>query len=157
MTLALPGVRGLHHVALAVPDLDEAIALWTSAFGAELELRAQVASQGVDAATLLWSDAGGAPGVPHGTVLELVAPLTDDSGIARFIAKRGAGLHHIGYAVDDVTAEAARLASNGLRQVDIGPRAGAAFFYPREAAGVLTELVPVRNREARIHTGTPNA
>ena len=91
------------------------------------------------------------------TVVEIIVPQDETSGAARFLAKRGAGLHHIGYAVDDVTAEAARLASNGLRQVDIGPRAGAAFFYPREAARVLTELVPVRNRGARIHTGTPNA
>lgn len=91
------------------------------------------------------------------TVVEIIVPQDGTSGAARFLAKRGAGLHHIGYAVDDVATEAARLAGNGLRQVDIGPKAQAAFFYPKEAAGVLTELVPVRNREARLHTGTPNA
>ena len=68
------------------------------------------------------------------------------------MAKRGPGLHHIGYAVDDVEEEAARLTDQGLRRVDLGPRAGAAFFYPQGVHGVLTEFVPYRNPGARLHT-----
>lgn len=144
----LPGVRGLHHVALAVPDLDAAIALWSRAFGAELELRAAVESQGVDAATLLWHAAGGAPGLPHGTLLELVAPLTSDSGIAKFIDKRGAGMHHIAYAVDDVAAALTACADAGLRVIDAVPRPGlhgtpVAFIHPSAFGGTLVELVEV--------------
>jgi methylmalonyl-CoA epimerase len=148
VTIDLPVVRGLHHVALAVADLDAAIELWTGAFGAEVELRAQVEVQGVDAATLMWRDAGGAPGLPHGTLLELVAPLTSESGIARFLDKRGAGMHHIAYAVDDVAAALAACVDAGLRVIDAEPRPGlhgtpVAFIHPASFGGTLVELVEV--------------
>ena len=67
-------------------------------------------------------------------------------------AKRGPGLHHIGYAVDDVEEEANRLTGQGLRRVDLGPKAGAAFFYPQDVHGVLTEFVPYRQPGVRVHT-----
>ena len=86
------------------------------------------------------------------TLVEVIVPQDDSSGAARYLAKRGPGLHHIGYAVDDVKAEAARLAATGARQVDLGPNAGAAFFYPADLAGVLTEFVPFEMPGVRAHT-----
>lgn len=138
---ALPGVRGIHHVALAVPDLDEALALWTGTLGATLEVRAAVESQGVDAACVEWHG--------HGpTLLELVAPLGEDSGVARFLAKRGAGLHHVAYAVDDAAAALAACEPAGIRTIDAVPRPGlhgtpVAFLHPASFGGTLVELVEV--------------
>jgi len=86
------------------------------------------------------------------TVIEIIVPQDDSSGAAKFLAKRGPGLHHIGYAVDDVEGEATRLSGQGLRRVDLGPKAGAAFFYPREVHGVLTELVPFQAPALRLHS-----
>ncbi|MEX0781388.1 MAG: VOC family protein [Dehalococcoidia bacterium] len=86
------------------------------------------------------------------TLIEVIVPQDETSGAARFMAKRGPGLHHIGYAVDDVAEEAARLAATGARQVDLGPNAGAAFFYPADIQGVLTEFVPYQSPGVRVHT-----
>lgn len=81
------------------------------------------------------------------TKLEILIPQDTTSGIAKYLAKRGPGLHHLGYAVDDVDAEAAVLRGRGLEQI---PRTGggAAFFYPKTVMGILTELVPDRTRTA---------
>jgi 4-hydroxyphenylpyruvate dioxygenase-like putative hemolysin len=87
------------------------------------------------------------------TLIEVIVPQDDTSGAARFMAKRGPGLHHIGYAVDDVEEEAARLAATGAARVDLGPNAGAAFFYPKDIQGVLTEFVPYQSPGMRVHTG----
>ncbi|MBA4180386.1 MAG: hypothetical protein C0506_07350 [Anaerolinea sp.] len=86
------------------------------------------------------------------TVIEVIVPQDDKSGAGKFLAKRGPGLHHIGYAVDDVAEEAARLRGEGLTQVDLGDHVGAAFFYPKDVQGVLTELVPYQTPGARIHS-----
>lgn len=86
------------------------------------------------------------------TVIEIIVPQDTTSGAAKFLAKRGPGLHHIGYAVDDVEEEADRLSAQGLRRVDLGPKAGAAFFYPQDIHGVLTEFVPYRTPGVRVHT-----
>lgn len=88
------------------------------------------------------------------TVVEIIVPQDNKSGAARFLERRGPGLHHIGYAVDDVAADAQVLRERGLQQIDLKiPNPTAAFFYPKGTMGVLTELVPVHNRTARIHTG----
>jgi len=86
------------------------------------------------------------------TVVEVIVPQDDTSGAAKFLKKRGPGLHHIGYAVDDVKEEAARLREQGMAQVDLGPNAGAAFFYPKDAHGVLTEFVPYQVPGQRLHS-----
>lgn len=85
------------------------------------------------------------------TVVEIIVPQDDTSGAARYLAKRGPGLHHIGYAVDNVKEEAEILRGRGLSQVDLGPKAGAAFFYPKDVHGVLTELVPYTQPGVRVH------
>ncbi|MCW2922951.1 MAG: methylmalonyl-CoA epimerase [Thermoleophilia bacterium] len=136
----VPGVVGVHHVAFAVPDLDAALEHWTTVLGAHLELRAVVAHQGVEAASLEW------PGSP--TLLELVAPLDETSGVARFIAKRGAGMHHVAWAVEDVAGSLHVLARSGARLIDAEPRVGlhgtpVAFVHPASMGGVLVELVQV--------------
>lgn len=86
------------------------------------------------------------------TVVEVIVPQDTESGAARYLARRGPGMHHIGYAVDDVAAEAERLRASGLRPVDIGEGAAAAFFYPKDVMGVLTELVPFEQPGTRLHT-----
>lgn len=85
------------------------------------------------------------------TRIEILIPQDTVSGIAKYLAKRGPGLHHMGYAVDSVADEARSLREKGLPQIDLGPDAGAAFFYPKSTMGILTELVPDRTRE-RVHT-----
>jgi methylmalonyl-CoA/ethylmalonyl-CoA epimerase len=83
------------------------------------------------------------------TRVEVLIPADTTSGTARFLARNGPGLHHLGYGSSDVAADAARLAKNGLRQIDLGQgndagRLRAAFFHPKSAGGILTELVPLR-------------
>ena len=82
------------------------------------------------------------------TRVEVLIPADDSSGTARFLARNGPGLHHIGYACADVAVEAERLEQAGLKRIDLGPpppsgRFGAAFFHPKSVGGILTELVPV--------------
>lgn len=82
------------------------------------------------------------------TQIEILIPVDPDTGTGRFLAKRGPGLHHLGYGVDDVGAEAKRLEESGLVRIDLGDpdpdRATAAFFHPKSVGGILTELVPAR-------------
>jgi methylmalonyl-CoA/ethylmalonyl-CoA epimerase len=79
------------------------------------------------------------------TRIEVLIPQDTVSGIARYLARRGPGLHHLGYAVDDVAADAQALRAKGLQQIDL-PGGNAAFFYPKDVMGILTELVPDRSR-----------
>jgi methylmalonyl-CoA/ethylmalonyl-CoA epimerase len=135
----VPGVVGIHHVALAVEDLDAALAHWQG-LGGTLELRAVVEQQGVEAATLEW------PGQP--TLLELVAPHGAGSGVRRFLDAKGPGMHHVAWAVRDVAAALAAFARAGARVIDAHPRPGlhgtpVAFVHPRSMGGVLVELVEV--------------
>ncbi len=78
------------------------------------------------------------------TQIEILIPQDTTSGIAKYLAKRGPGLHHLGYAVDDVAAEARRMEERGLHEIALGGSGGAAFFYPKGTMGILTEFVPVR-------------
>lgn len=128
--------HGLHHVGVAVPDLDEAIVTYGRLFGATLEHRASVPDQGVEAASL---DVGGSR-------VELLAPTGEDTPVGRFLAGRGAGLHHVAYGVDDVAASLAELTAAGAQLIDERPRAGlfglqVAFVHPDAVHGVLTEVV----------------
>jgi methylmalonyl-CoA epimerase len=141
----------LDHVGIAVRNLDEALAFYRDALGLEIEESEDVASQRVRAHFV---PAGGA-------ALELLEATSDDSVIARYIEKRGPGLHHITLSVDDIGAVLERLAARGVRLVDRTPRPGAegalvAFVHPSSAHGVLVELKqPARAPVSAGRTPTP--
>jgi methylmalonyl-CoA/ethylmalonyl-CoA epimerase len=134
-------VVGVHHVGIAVEDLDAAIAMYASLFGARLEHRETVSDQGVEAASLRI----GKPGVGEAR-LELLGALGPDTPVGRFLAKRGPGLHHVAFEVADVASELARLKAAGVQLIDEEPREGffglqVAFVHPEATGGVLAELV----------------
>jgi methylmalonyl-CoA/ethylmalonyl-CoA epimerase len=127
---------GIHHLGLAVDDLDEAIETYRRLFGAELEHRDAVPEQGVEAASLR---AGGSR-------VELLAPTASDSPVGRFLAGRGPGMHHVAYEVADIGATLVELAAAGAQLTDPEPRRGlfglqVAFVHPDSVHGVLTEVV----------------
>ena len=128
--------RGIHHLGVAVVDLDEAVDTYRRLFAATLEHRATFAHDGVDAASVL---------VGSGRV-ELVSPTGDDTPVGRFLAKRGPGMHHVAYEVEDVAAALVELAASGAQLIDEEPRLGlfglqVAFVHPDAVQGVLTEVV----------------
>jgi methylmalonyl-CoA/ethylmalonyl-CoA epimerase len=128
--------NGIHHLGLAVEDLDEAISTYGRLFGAELEERATQDEQGVEAASLRIG-----PG--H---VELLSALGPDTPVGRFLLRRGPGMHHVAYEVDDLAGELARLEDEGAELIDTAPRPGlfgmqVAFVHPDSAHGVLSELV----------------
>ena len=128
--------RGIHHVGVAVADLDEALATYTRLFGAELEHRQAVPEQGVEAAAILVG----------ASRVELLGALGDDTPVGRFLAKRGPGMHHVAYEVDDIRAALAGLAAEGAELIDDQPRPGlfgleVAFVHPDSVHGVLAEVV----------------
>jgi methylmalonyl-CoA/ethylmalonyl-CoA epimerase len=129
-------VRGIHHVAVAVRDLDEAIATYGRLFGAELEHRDTVSEQGVEAAAVLVGESR----------IELLAATDEDTPVGRFLARRGPGMHHVAYEVDDIEAQLVTLAEQGVELIDHQPRRGlygmrVAFVNPDSVDGVLAELV----------------
>lgn len=129
-------VSGIHHVGVAVSDLDQAIATYVTLFGAQLERRDSLDDQGVDAASLLLGDSR----------VELVAPTGEDTYVGRFLAKRGPGMHHLALETDDVRAALRELAAAGAELIDESPRQGlfgleVAFVHPNAVHGVLTEVV----------------
>ncbi len=129
-------MRGIHHVGVAVSDLDEAIATYERLFGARVEHRDALAEQGVDAAALL---------VGEGR-MELLSPTGEDTPVGRFLARRGPGMHHVALETDDVEAALRSLADAGARLIDESPRRGlygleVAFIHPDAVHGVLTEVV----------------
>jgi methylmalonyl-CoA epimerase len=126
----------IDHVGVAVEDMDGALALYRDSLGMPLAHRETVEQQGVDAALL---DIG------EGHV-ELLAPLGPDTPVGKYLAKRGPGIHHVAYAVEDIDAELERLREAGLRLIDETPRVGirnsrVAFLHPSAVGGVLTEIV----------------
>lgn len=129
-------MRGIHHLGVAVPDLEEAIATYEALFGARLERRDSLDDQGVDAASLFVGESR----------VELVAPTGDDTYVGRFLAKRGPGMHHLALETDDVEAALRELATSGAQLIDETPRRGlfgleVAFVHPNAVHGVLTEVV----------------
>jgi methylmalonyl-CoA epimerase len=127
---------GIHHVGIAVDDLDAAIARWAALLGATLEHRERVEDQGVEAASLRVGSSR----------IELLAPLAEDTPVGRFLAKRGPGVHHVAFETADVGAELARLKADGVELVDETPRPGmfglqVGFVHPEAPGGVLAEFV----------------
>ena len=128
----------LDHVGIAVADLDDALAFYRDALGLEVTLTEEVGSQRVRAHVLETGDSS----------LELLEATSDESPIARFIGRRGPGLHHITLRVDDLTHTLAQLEARGVRLIDDAPRPGSegalvAFIHPSSAHGVLVELKQV--------------
>jgi methylmalonyl-CoA epimerase len=128
--------RAIHHLGVAVDDLDAAVDTYTRLFGAELEHRDTVADQGVEAASMRVGDGR----------VELLSALGPDTPVGKFLAKRGPGMHHVAFEVDDVGAELDRLAADGTELIDERPRPGlfgleVAFVHPDATGGVLAELV----------------
>jgi len=126
----------IDHVGVAVSDLERAIAVYEGTFGMPVAHRETVESQGVEAVLLDIGDG-------H---VELLRPLAPETTVGRYIAKRGEGLHHVAYRVDDIEAALARLQEVGVELIDSEARAGirgtrVAFLHPRAGEGVLTELV----------------
>lgn len=129
-------VRGIHHLGVAVVDLEEAIATYERLFGATVEVRGSLESQGVVAALLRVGD----------TRVELVAPTGEDTPVGRFLARRGPGMHHVAFESDDVAATIEELAAAGAQLIDERPRPGlfgkqVAFVHHDSVHGVLTEVV----------------
>lgn len=128
--------RRIHHVGVAVTDLDESIRLYRTMFGAELVHRQANEKEGLEAAFLRIGDAE----------LELMVPLRDDSPVGKFVSKRGPGLHHIAFGVADIEKAIDEARTAGLELIDAEPRMGMhgariAFVHPKSVGGVLTELV----------------
>jgi methylmalonyl-CoA/ethylmalonyl-CoA epimerase len=129
-------VRGIHHLGVAVADLDEAIATYERLFHARLEYRQPLEEQGVEAASVLVGESR----------IELVTPTDDDTPVARFLSRRGPGMHHVALEAEDLLATLEELESSGAQLIDRLPRRGlfgleVAFVHPDSVHGVLTEVV----------------
>lgn len=126
--------KKVDHIGILVSNLDEAIKLYEDCFGAELDKIETISKQGVKAAIL---------SLAQGAKLELLEPLPD-SNMAKVLEKRGEGLHHITFEVDDVDKELSRLSERGIELVDKKSRPGlegmVAFIHPKSLRGVLVEL-----------------
>ena len=130
--------HGIHHLGVAVDDLDTALSTYDRLFGAELEHRETLEEQGVEAASLrIGSDR-----------VEVLAALGQDTPVGKFLSKRGPGMHHVAYEVDDVGVALDELAAEGVELIDARPRRGlfglqVAFVHPDAVHGVLAEIVSV--------------
>jgi methylmalonyl-CoA/ethylmalonyl-CoA epimerase len=135
-------LSAIDHVGVAVEDLEAALTLYTESLGLPLVHRETVSDQGVEAALLDVGDS-------H---VELLRPLGPETGVAKFLARRGPGLHHVAYRVDNVEQVLAELSRAGMRLIDERPRTGirgsrVAFVHPASAGGVLTEIVQPASEE----------
>lgn len=134
-----PGLlTAIDHVGIAVADLEAAVAWYERTFGATVARRERIESDGVDEALLAVGD----------SYIQLLSPYTDSSPLARFLGRRGEGIHHVGYRVADCAAALASVREAGARVVDEHPRTGSrgttvAFLHPAGAFGALIELVEV--------------
>ena len=126
----------IDHVGIAVEDIDTAISLYRDSLGLPVVHREQVTERGVDAALLDVGDS-------H---VELLEPLGPETTVGRFLARRGPGLHHVAYRVDDIDRALGELKSSGMKLIDERARVGirgsrVAFVHPGSTGGVLTEIV----------------
>ena len=129
-------LTNIDHVGIAVADLDAAVAWYEEMFGAEVAHRERIESDGVEEALLKVAD----------SYIQLLTPYTDTSPLAKFMARSGEGLHHVGYRVDDCGAVLESVKEKGARVVDEHPRTGSrgttvAFLHPKTSFGTLIELV----------------
>jgi len=127
---------GIHHVGVAVADLDDAVETYERLFGGTLEHRSRVDEQGVEAASIRVGESR----------VELLAPLGEDTPVGRFLGRRGPGMHHVAYEVADLAAALSELSAAGAELIDAEPRRGmfgleVAFVHPESVHGVLSEVV----------------
>jgi len=135
MEKKMPKIKKINHVAVVVDDMEKALAFWRDALGIELHELRDVPAEKSQVAFLPL----------EGSEVELVVPTSDDSGIAKYLGKRGPGMHHICLEVDDILGMLAQLKSKGVRLINEEPRIGAdgkkyAFIHPESTSGVLVEL-----------------
>jgi methylmalonyl-CoA/ethylmalonyl-CoA epimerase len=128
--------RGIHHLGVAVHDLEDALETYVRLFGGSLEHRDTLAEQGVEAVSVRLGEGR----------IELLAALAEDTPVGRFLARRGEGMHHVAYEVGDVGAALRVLAAAGAELIDEEPRRGlyglqVAFVHPDSVHGVLSEVV----------------
>ena len=133
--MKMPKIKRVHHVAVVVEDIESALSFWRDLLGLPLSEIRDVSVQQTRVAFLS----------PGGTEIELVKPTTGDSGVARFLAKRGPGMHHLSLEVDDLESLLVRLKAGGVRLVNETPRVNAAgkkyvFVHPDSTGGVLLEM-----------------
>jgi methylmalonyl-CoA/ethylmalonyl-CoA epimerase len=131
----------IDHVGIACYDLEEKIAFYEGTFGLILASREVNEAQGVEEAMMHVAD-----GPAGASYVQLLRPLEPDTPVGKFLAKRGEGVHHVGYGVDDVVAALEAIGSKDVRLLDERPRHGSmgasiAFLHPKDVGGVLTELV----------------
>jgi methylmalonyl-CoA/ethylmalonyl-CoA epimerase len=129
-------ILGIHHIGVAVRNLEEAVSRWTELFGAGASPVEENPARGVRLAELRFGE---------GPAVELVTPLGEASPVARFLETRGEGIHHLAFEVDDIDASMAELRQAGLAFISETPQAGAggslvAFIHPRTLGGVLVEI-----------------
>lgn len=133
-------IKNINHIAIIVPELEGALDFWEGALGLSLARTQSVPSEGVDVAFL----------PVGGSNLELMKPTVADSGVARFLEKRGPGIHHVCFEVDDIDAMMTRLREREIQLINQEPLTGHggyryAFVHPKSTGGVLVELYEVRN------------
>jgi len=128
-------IKKVDHIAIVVPDLEASMSFWVDALGLELAHKEHVASQKVDVAFLPIGD----------SKIELLQPTDEESGVVRYLEKRGPGMHHLCFEVDDIVATLAKLKAAGVQLINELPETGSdgrkfAFIHPMSADGVLIEL-----------------
>jgi methylmalonyl-CoA/ethylmalonyl-CoA epimerase len=126
-------IRKIHHVGVVVRSLDEGLSFWRDVLGLRVTKSATIQDQGVRAALLEIGD----------SEIELLEPLSEDTGVGRFLARRGGGLHHVCFETDDVARELEEAKKKGMPLIDHAPRRGLAgmicFLHPKATRGVLVE------------------
>ncbi len=131
----MPIIKQINHVAIVVDDMQKSLSFWRDALGINLHELRDVPAEASKVAFLPLA----------GSEIELVQPTTDDSGIAKYLAKRGPGMHHLCLEVDDIAVMLAQLKARGVRLINEAPRTAAdgkqyAFIHPESTGGVLVEL-----------------
>jgi len=134
----MPKVKAINHIAVVVDDMEKSLAFWRDALGMDLHELRDVPAEKSQVAFLPLA----------GSEIELVKPTTDDSGITKYLAKRGPGMHHICLEVDDIEGMLAQLKSKGIRLINEEPRLATdgkkyAFVHPESTSGVLVELYQI--------------
>jgi len=134
----MPQIKQINHVAIVVEDIDESLAFWRDALGIEMHEMRDVPAEKSKVAFLPVA----------GSEIELVQPTSDNSGIAKYLVKRGQGMHHVCLEVDDIDGMLAQLKAKGVRLINEQPKTASdgkryAFIHPESSSGVLVELYQI--------------